>query len=250
MDKRKVVIATICAAAAIGVISVGAALFTKSGITLPFIERFGSSDAGEAGDGTASYILETSYDGTNPVDKALFQIPFKKTDDYIQNKDLVAKDKKMVQDLEKRAEDFIKAMLGTGYREVDTEGFSYKDTMCDYIWEPENTLFMLDDGTELLASDYFEDFGEYISEHQIQADVTFETDDSLVYADGYYYVRGKLTITPYSFTGEETEESNLVPEGILLSAENTTIFEISLKSMAHETDDYYYVTGFNRLADF
>lgn len=251
MNKQKAIIATISTAAVIGVVCVGAALFTGGGIDLPIIGHIGGSTASSSDDGADSYIAETCYDGTHPVDKKLFQIAFKKTDYYVSNKDLVASDKEMVQLLESKAKDFIETLLGTGYREVDTEGYSYADTMSDYFWEPENSLIRLDDeaGTEMLYSEYLEQLGEYISEHKVQADVTFETDDSLVYQDGHYYVRGKLTVTSYNFEGDDSV-SALLPYGVSLSEENTCIFEVELKCMASESDDYYFVTGFEKIADF
>lgn len=246
--KNKPLAITAVVIAGIGIVTGACIIATKMGANIPVVSKLigdsaDSSDANRKG----TYIAETCYDGSNPVYKQLFQIPFQKTEDYyIMNKTLYAEHPERVTQLMDEATDFIETMLGTGYREVTTEGYSYKDTMMEYIDTDINDSLMLDDGTRTTPEDYFEDLGKLIEEHEIQADVTFETDKSLVYEDGYYYVRGVLTIEPYAFTGDE--DTNLLPEGISLKDGGSYIFEVSLKNMS-PASEVFYVTQYYWLAN-
>lgn len=194
-----------------------------------------------------SYLNETCYDGTVPIYKEVFQIPFKKSEDsYIMNKTLYAQQEEKVSLLQEKATTFIETMLGTGYREISKDSYTYQDTMLSFFDTNINSAFVLDDGDVTTPEIFFDDFENYIKDHEIQADVKFQTDKSLVYADGYYYVRGVLSIETYSYINPE--ETNLLPDGISYSEDSSCIFEIALKNTSPDSN-VFYVTQYQKLAD-
>lgn len=245
--RNKPLIITAVVIAGITAMTAGCVVATKFGADIPLVSSFIEDKTSTAdSDEKDTYIAETCYDGSNPVYKQLFQIPFQKTDYYISNKTLYAEHPERVEQLKNEATEFIETMLGSGYREVTTEGYSYKSAMLDYIDLDVNDSMILDDGTLTTPEKYFEDFESFIKEHEIQADVTFSSDKSLVYEDSYYYVRGILTIEPYAFSGNE--DTNLLPEGISLKEGGNYIFEVTLKNMS-PASEVFYVSQFYKLTD-
>lgn len=88
--KNKPLAITAVVIAGIGIITGACVIATKMGANIPVVNRLiGSSADSSDVTGKGTYIAETCYDGSNPVYKQLFQIPFQKTEDYyIMNKTL------------------------------------------------------------------------------------------------------------------------------------------------------------------
>lgn len=188
-----------------------------------------------------NYITETSYNGSEPVDTILFLMPFKKTSSYIMNKDLVNKiSKDEIKGLENTASDYIIKTLGTGYHEIENDKDGFNETVSSML--PKDSVITLDDGESVSSKDYAEKLSDYYTGHEIQSDVKFTTADCLTYIDNYYYVRGRLDVTPYHGKSEKT---NLLPGGIDITKKASYVVEVSLKPSSDSKSTL--VTGVNVL---
>lgn len=157
----------------------------------------------------ATYITETSYDGSKELNPILFHFPFKKTDFYITNKELVKQmDNTTIQKLQEDVATFV-----TNYFQLDSKAY-YKDY--DNALENFQKLFVEDSyycdlkGNLLNTKQYTDDFVRVVCNSRWQTQVEFETDNSLVWQDNAYYVRGYLTIHIYKLS-EDADLSQFFP---------------------------------------
>jgi hypothetical protein len=185
------------------------------------------------------YLKETSYDGSQPVDKVLFTVPFQKTDSYIPNKDFVQQEE--VRDIEKVAKEFMTVTFGTGYREMTENPAAYQESVEEFF-EADADL-TLDQGISATPAELAQELSEYYTKNHIQADVQFSTADCLVYQDIYTYVRGRLDISCYQ--NDNVGECEFLPEGIDLASDGSYIVEVALKKTDNTSG--YAVAGYSVL---
>lgn len=148
-----------------------------------------------------TYITETSYDGSQELNPVLFSFPFQKTGDYIKNKELVKIiSEEKIEGIQNRASDFVLEFynvngktLTKDYKAVEEKAASYMLQDSFYIDEVENIKS---------ADTYLSDYLKLLSDAGFQAEVTFQTDKSLVFEDLQYYVRGLLTMTVFEYNSE------------------------------------------------
>lgn len=148
-----------------------------------------------------TYITETSYDGSQELNPVLFSFPFQKTGDYIKNKELVKIiSEEKIEGIQNRASDFVLEFynvngktLTKDYKAVEEKAASYMLQDSFYIDEVENIKS---------ADTYLSDYLKLLSDAGFQAEVTFQTDKSLVFEDLQYYVRGLLTMTVFEYNNE------------------------------------------------
>lgn len=148
-----------------------------------------------------TYITETSYDGSQELNPVLFSFPFQKTGDYIKNKELVKIiSEEKIEGLQNRASDFVLEFynvngktLTKDYKAVEEKAASYMLQNSFYIDEVENIKS---------ADTYLSDYLKLLSDAGFQAEVSFQTDKSLVFEDLQYYVRGLLTMTVFEYNSE------------------------------------------------
>lgn len=153
------------------------------------------------------YTLETNYKGHLSQFPELYEIPFRKTDSYICNKDLSREHYNVLEEYENDATAFIEALLNVDYRNIaanqtgfvaevmqngDYETFITKN----YGKEDEETMYLYD---------YIQDISSYFVENQVEMESKFYTDDSLVYSDFYTFVRGELVFTIYNSEDTSSE---------------------------------------------
>lgn len=189
----------------------------------------------------ANYITDTSYNGSTPVDTVLFLTPFQKTEQYVMNKDFVGNvTAGQLQGLETDATDFIEKVYGTGFHEIENNKNAFKERVSSMY--PEGSILTLDNGSSMLATDYSDKLATWYIDHKMQSEVKFTTADCLVYLDNYYYVRGRMDVTPYNGKGGDT---GLFPSGIDLSKEASYVVEVSLRPSADGEKNL--VTGVNVL---
>ena len=118
-----------------------------------------------------------------------------------------------LQGLETDAVDFIEKAYGTGFHEIENNKNAFKERVSSMY--PEGSILTLDNGSSMLATDYSDKLATWYIDHKMQSEVKFTTADCLVYLDHYYYVRGRMDVTPYN--------------GIDLSKEASYVVEVSLR---------------------
>ncbi len=141
----------------------------------------------------ATYITETSYDGSQELDPILYHYPFQKTDLYVNNKELVKQvDENTIQKLQDDAVTFV-----SSYFQIDADEF-YRDY--DNAFKEYQKLFVAgssyyDLKGNLFSTDvYTSDLVVAMCNSHWKSQVDFITDKSLVWQDNAYYVRGYLSI--------------------------------------------------------
>ena len=188
----------------------------------------------------ASYINDTSYDGSEPIDPFIFSLPFKKTDAYIPNKSYIKTvPASHIMNCRDFTVAFYETLLGTGYRAISEDPKAFKDTVTGYF--PADVRIKAETGELLTPEEFADNVSEWILKEEYQADVRFETADCLVYRDVYIYVRGKLEITPYHCKGSSVPV--FVPAGMSLDGTGAYIAEAAIRR--NDTNDGFYIAGYN-----
>lgn len=155
-----------------------------------------------------SYITDTCFDGSAEVDPVLYSIPFQKSDNYVRNKDLMNYlDRESVESMEGQIAAMVKELFGTSgtvlVKQYDEYAEHFQAFFSEDVYIDETDR---DIPIEQLLAEYMKD----ISDAGWEADVTFDTDKSLLFSDLCYYLRGLVTVTVYGYTGE-TDLSYLLP---------------------------------------
>ena len=174
--------------------------------------------------GNVSYVRETTYlDNKNRnLPEQLFEIPFRKTKKYRNNRETQATCTEAYVD---RVQDYVKGYIqgffGTSWAEITESQDAFISKMTSYY----NPGFPLspdiptnpdsEDGYYLYRpNEYMEEYSKWLMENEIQANVDVVTDDSLVYVDNYTYIRGIMTIIPVH-AKEGTTASEFLPAVLL-----------------------------------
>ncbi|MCR4902068.1 MAG: hypothetical protein K6A23_04355 [Butyrivibrio sp.] len=151
-------------------------------------------------DEPVSYISETNYKGALSQFPELYQIPFKKTESYVSNKEFSKEHSDIFTECEEDATEFFETLFNVNYRDIlnDSKGF-VTDVMKNGDYDAYVTKFYdTDDQETIYFYRYINELAEYFIENQVQMEAKFYTDDSLVYSDYYTFVRGELVFTIYS----------------------------------------------------
>lgn len=154
-----------------------------------------------------NYITETNYKGELSQYPELYEIPFKKSDAYICNKDYSAGNETLFSECETMAKSFYETLFNVDYRNIaaDKDDFDAQVMLnCDYMayhttdydTENENTTYFFE---------YIQKITDYLIENQVEMSAKFYTDDSLVYSDFYTFVRGELVFTVFASEDKESE---------------------------------------------
>ena len=161
-----------------------ALLYSKNGSTVT-----GEDDSGvrkEAYDERVSYIGETAYDGSVPIDPEVFYYPFQKTGKYVMNKDYIGSiEGKKAERMKKAVEDYLTMVYGNGFRNIasDEQGF------CDGVEGMYAGSYLIEGGKEKPVSQMAEELAEWYIDNHVKSEVTVETADYLIWKDNHPYVR-------------------------------------------------------------
>lgn len=176
---------------------------------------------------TESFIEETNYRGELSQFPELYQIPFKKSDSYICNKDFSKDHADTFEECETKATEFMESLFNVDYRKIVKDKYDYSAQVamyCDYAapvtlnWntEEENTVDFFT---------YIQQINDYFVKNMVEMEAKFYTDDSLVYSDYYTFVRGELVFTIYS-----SDDSNSVYE---IGSEYKIPMEVALQRASY-----------------
>lgn len=237
-----------------------------------------STYSGTIEDSTKNYISETSYKGDTALDIELFQYSFQTSDDYVSNKELIQKlkdeDQRVTKEtsaageeksqavesttmsteelrlsgltaigtqkleyIKKYAKEYVETLFGTGYREIETDEDGFVDKIEDMMLYD---TYMDDYNNYYSRSELIKTIADWMVENHVQADVTFDTDDSLVCMnDNSYTVRGALTIDAYNCDSDEMSEA--IPKGLDYKNGGKYVFDIII---GNYTNTGFCVSGF------
>ncbi len=191
---------------------------------------------------TPDYTVETNYTGKLARYPELYQIPFKKTSEYICNKDYSKTHKKLFEICEMEATSFVENLFNVNYRDIasDRDSF-YVNVMQSAEYDGFITKdFDTDNPQTMLFKEYINEWIDYFIENQVQMEAEFYTDDSLVYSDYYTFVRGEIVFTIY-----DNKDTSCKYE---VGKEYSFPLEVAL---APSYDDYtfYVIRSFGRADD-
>lgn len=173
-----------------------------------------------------TYITETAFDGSKELSPWLFAFPFKKTDFYVSNKELVKNvDEKQIEAVASRAKELVEVMYNVDSRSIRTEEKHRKKlgkVFCD------SNLYYLGIAGEYEATDFISSMIAAISDADVSIESTFETDKCLVYEDGSYIVRGLLSIYCYKCNDSEHKLDQFYPVYFEKGQKYELIYEVGL----------------------
>lgn len=191
--------------------------------------------------GHKDYAFETCYVGDPVLPAALFKTPFKKTEDYTCNKDLLDEfSLEQFSVLASRAEDDLLAVLNVAYKDIEDieklpevfwEGYSLESKSGDTkTYNNEETLSLI--------------YKLYTEDH-VSIETTVITDKSLVYYDNdCFMVRAMVYITPYECDHPEQLASVFGLESVELGETYAKMAEVSYVTMKDGVDfNEYSVSG-------
>jgi hypothetical protein len=198
-----------------------------------------------AADGKKLYFSDTTYDGKTNLSLATFEYPFQQEDapeTYVNNKDFLKKtDPAYVTKVQEYAQQFVKDMFCTGYRSIAVDKDAYAKKLSSYfIQNPMIPWDAVSDEDIFMPEDYFKHLADWYVDNEVQADVTFTTDNSLIWEDNkFVYIRGELKIDPYSCKTDTM--SGFMPKGVDYKNGGTYILELKIGYYG----DWYKDAGVN-----
>lgn len=156
-----------------------------------------------------TYITETCFDGSAVVDSVLYSIPFQKSENYVMNKELVKSlDEREAEVMRERVSQMVDELFGTSGDLLVTEYDTYADKFSSFFME--DSLYIDENGREVSKDVLLAEFMKDLSDAGWEAEVTFDSDKSLLFSDLSYYLRGLITIRVYNYDGE-TDLSYFLP---------------------------------------
>lgn len=171
------------------------------------------------------YRAETSYDGSGTASADVYAYPFDKGHGYyVSNLKYIAEDNDQFHTAYKAytaaAQNFLTTICGTGYRSVSSDKDKFKQSVIKElpVGDPMNGY---------LADDYADMLTSWIEDNELQADVTFKTDTSLLYKDAYVYLRGELDVTSYNCK-KGADSSEVYPDGLDMSRDGKYVVDIMM----------------------
>ena len=185
---------TICIAMA-GIILFASGCGSSQSVTTASLSKIGvsetdiiSSDKENIEDTT--YILETNYNGADvPIE--LYDVPFQKTDYYVSNKefsDMLGKKTDGAESYIDTATACTEVLFGNNYTDILNDQDSFTNALETYFASDE---YMFDIETDDMISSLLEAYVD----GKLEVTATFTTDDSLIYNDILYYLRGVVEVT-------------------------------------------------------
>lgn len=176
-----------------------------------------------------TYVTDTYLDGKTVLDPQLYAYPFKRSDMYISNKDLNKKlSLQQISQVEQKAEDFVKQIYTTGYRQVMANPDEFKNTIFDFL---DKDAYYTDGNESISADEYAECILDWIVTNEIITDINITTDRSLIWGDGYYYVRMKLEVQNYGKKNIPVETFCPIKQQIDVGEKKIIYCDVAIKLM-------------------
>lgn len=155
-----------------------------------------------------TYITETSYDGTKELHPALFSIPFKRSEYYICNKDLVKTvSKEKLEQISVRGNKIAKELFNIDSADLST-GYEEKENNLKDVFQLSGT-YVNDKDEWFDVNGFTADYLKTAADSGLEIKAEFKTDSCLVYQDTIYYVRGMLELEVINISNTEGFRSYL-----------------------------------------
>ncbi len=203
------------------------------------------------------YASETNYTGEMGKYPELYSTPFKKTEAYISNKEFTKQKGFLIPILKDEAKVFFDKMLNTDVKTMAenktlfmTELLQMYDRNSKRMTEEKG-----EDGIPLFEknTDRIHRIVDYMIDNNVKMDASFVTDDSLVYQDLYYFVRGELIFTVYNSDDRDSEyekgKEYHVPLDVAFTDSKEEPGQILVHSFADLDDNSYYFPRFTSEGD-
>lgn len=145
------------------------------------------------------YIIDTDFKGEFS-NLSVFDYPFGQSDDYIMNKELIKENREICDTLSGTAEAYIKNAFTIDYRELASDPQSYLERMSKLCVMdiPLIQDMTVDESKIISRAELFEENIDFYVTNRVTMEADFTTGPCLVWKDGYYFVRGIITLTVYS----------------------------------------------------
>ena len=155
-----------------------------------------------------TYITETSYDGTKELHPALFSIPFKRSEYYNCNKDLVkVVPRETLEQISVRGNKIAKELFNISSADVSS-GYKEKESKLKDVFQLTGTY--VNDADEWFdVNGFIADYLKTAADSGLETKADFETDSCLVYQDTIYYIRGLLVLEVINVSNTESFRSYL-----------------------------------------
>lgn len=173
--------------------------------------------------GNPNYIKETAFDGSEDVDKRLFNYPYPtESEGYVSNKKLYEElgDYKMNL-ISQRANEIGTNLFSFDYRTVRTDYDHYFNNLSAMF---RDVLYDDDADQNVVLSEMVADF----SDAELQMTADYKTSKFMVYDNGMAtYVRGILNVYVWSCSDIE-KASKYFPAQLKVGEDNTFVYEIEI----------------------
>lgn len=174
------------------------------------------------------YITETSFDGTEEVPDILFTIPFKKTDSYKSNKDVVNEIEEFrLNNIRKRAEEIIDAYYNVDSISIINNYQTHKEKLMNTV--SSKCFYYMENDVEKTPEEYVSDYLRIATENNVSMTSEFKTYKCMIWEDEAYYVRGLLTVDIHN-TDEKSCFSDYNPYELNEGNKYTFVCDIGLIS--------------------
>ncbi len=210
-------------------------------------EPAGKVEATETED-KPTYISETNYTGHLSAYPELYEIPFKKSDAYICNKDFYEAHYEIFKECEDDATAFIESLFNVNYRVVaEDEADFVSDVMANGDYEAYVTKnYGMEDEETICLLEHIREISDYFIENQVEMEAKFYTDDSLVYSDFYTFVRGELVFTIYNTEDKDSEyeigKEYQIPVEVAMHRTPSSPQDRTVCSFGKAEDDTFFLT--------
>lgn len=198
---KKVLRIAVCVAVGVAIVVSGGVLyFTRNQESSPLNITLNKKTYEKEEIPDHGYRSETTYDGTGEFDEAVYDIPFsgklgeleEEANAYVSNVEWVKEyTAPVASPYLQSAEVFFKLFL-PGYRTIEEDKEKYKTEILKLVYTDNGSL------TRFFHDEDFDVFADWLIKNKVQVNAEFKTDSSLIWMDGYTYVRGELDIESFS----------------------------------------------------
>ncbi len=193
------------------------------------------NDGEESGTPETGHASETSYSGQGYVPASLFTHPFKKTDNYIMNKDYINDITVLEANvLASKVEDMIKDIYTINYESTEEE--TYKQILGSY--NPPLTHVLFSSGTEIGSTEEAaEVILNFAKENNLVMEAKGYSDSCMVFHDmSCDIVRVKATFAVYSCKDLTLLEKSLGVDTITLGKPFSVIYDVYMSPDVYVND--------------
>lgn len=200
----------------------------------------------DKGKGTYDFAFETIYTGEPYLNSILFEFPFKKTSNYIENKvhmNEIGADNANI--LTTKTEIAAEALFNTAYKD---DLLKKKDLLNETVTSGITVYY--DNGIVRSGKkEVLDGFYNWFVNNKVSMESEFQTDKCMVYYDDYSeIVRGQLIFTIYECDNLEDIEKEFNIQNIELGTEYSVVLEFYYSTNEDVTDyDGYKLSGVNCL---